>query len=317
MLTVDFSETVARWEPLTRPRASDVEDTRKQLHWAAQIVSALGTTLGRPQVDDSHTSLEWSHAHRGLLSRPGEAAPELRALLRFPDVTLELLRCQGDSEQTLLSLPLEGQRFTEVFATFEAAVGEALGAKPGGCTLYRPTHELPAHRVDPEGRGEAFGGFVGHALVELTRWFANGDRALRELAGQDPRATPVRCWPHHFDIATLLVIERRDPNDPSSEISRSVGVGMTPGDGSYADAYWYVTPWPYPASPELPDLAGGGIWHKDGWVGAVLTSTALREPQAERFTAFMASALAHCEAMVMVRAPANRARTATVAGDDG
>jgi len=37
----------------------------------------------------------------------------------------------------------------------------------------------------------------------------------------------------------------------------------------------------------------------DDWVGAVLTSTALREPQAERFTAFMRSALAACEAMIV------------------
>lgn len=74
---------------------------------------------------------------------------------------------------------------------------------------------------------------------------------------------------------------------------------MTPGDRSYADAYWYVTPWPSPAAPTLPPLDGGGIWHRDDWVGAVLTSTALREPQAERFTAFMRSALAACEAMIV------------------
>lgn len=296
MPTLDFSDTIAHWQPLTRPRASELEDTRKQLHWAAQIVSALGTTLAVPRSDDSHTNLEWSQAHRGLLSQAGVAKPELRALLRFPDVTIELLRGEGDSERTLLSLPLAGRRFAEVFAELEAGVGKALGR--AGLSLQRPRHELPEHRVDPDGAGEPFGNFQPHALIELTRWFANGDRALREVAAQDGRATPVRCWPHHFDIATLLVIERADPNDPQSEVARSVGVGMTPGDGSYADAYWYVTPWPYPAAPTLPPLDGGGIWHRDGWVGAVLTSTALREPQAQRFAAFMRSALAACEAMV-------------------
>lgn len=311
MSTISFPTTVACWEPLTRPRASDLQDTRVQLHWAAQIVSALGATLGHPQPDHSHTSLEWSQAHRGLVSGPVsepvsasvEPAAQLRALLRFPTVTLELLRTQGEEEQVLLRLPLEGRRFSELLAALEAAVGEALGADGKGVTLHRPAHDLPAHRVDPQGAGEAFGGFVEHALVELTRWFANGDRALRELAAQDPRASPVRCWPHHFDIATLLVIEPATAQDPSSEApggsGRSVGVGMTPGDGSYADAYWYATPWPYPASPELPALAGGGIWHKEGWVGAVLTATALRQPQAQRFAEFMVSALAGCEAMVM------------------
>jgi len=296
MPTIDFSDTIARWQPLTRPRASDLEDTRKQLHWAAQIVSALGTTLATPRADDSHTNLEWSQAHQGLLSHARIARPELRTLLRFPDVSIELLRGEGDSERTLLSIPLAGRRFAEVLAQLQAAVGKALGRD---LELRRPRHELPRHRVDPGGAGEPFGNWQPHALVELTRWFANGDRALRELAAADPRATPVRCWPHHFDIATLLVIERADRDDPESDVTRSVGVGMTPGDGSYADAYWYVTPWPYPASPTLPQLDGGGIWHQDGWIGAVLTSTALREPQAERFAAFMRSALAACEAMVV------------------
>ena len=45
MSDIDFSDTIAHWEPLTRPRAKDLEDTRKQLHWAAQLASAVGTTL--------------------------------------------------------------------------------------------------------------------------------------------------------------------------------------------------------------------------------------------------------------------------------
>lgn len=296
MPTIDFSDTIAHWQRLTRPRASELEDTRKQLHWAAQIVSALGTTLAKPCPDHSHTNLEWSQAHHGLLSQPHVAQPELRALLRFPDVTIELLRGEGDNERTLLSVPLAGKRFADVLAQLDAAVGKALGKV---VQLRRPRHDLPAHRVDPDGAGEPFGGWQPHALTELTRWFANGDRALRELAAQDPRATPVRCWPHNFDIATLLVIEREDASNPQSDVVRSVGVGMKPGDGSYADAYWYVTPWPHPSAPTLSKLDGGGIWHQEGWVGAVLTSTALREPQAERFAAFMRSALAACEAMVI------------------
>ncbi len=296
MQTLLFPDTIARWQPLTRPRASDLRDMRLQLHWAAQLVAALGTTLLEPCADHAQTNLEWSQAHGGLLGRPVGEAGRLRALLRFADFTVELLRDEGDGERTLKAWPLAGRRFAEVFAELEAAVGEALGRE---LRLCRPAHALPEHRVDPAGAGAPFGGGKDFALVELTRWFTNGDRALRELASQDPRATSVRCWPHHFDIATLLVLEREDPGDPSSEVTRSVGVGMTPGDGSYADAYWYVTPWPYPANPTLTKLDGGGIWHQDGWIGAVLTSTALREPQAERFTAFLRSALAACEAMVV------------------
>ncbi|PRQ05622.1 hypothetical protein [Enhygromyxa salina] len=288
----DFPDTVANWQPLTRPRASELEDTRKQLHWAAQLVAAIGTTLCDPRGDYSHTNLEWSAAHEGLLSKPSDTSPSVQALLRFPDVTIELL-CEG---QSVAAIPLEGRRFSEALDLLTAAVANQID-RPG-LTLARPRHDLPAHRVDPEGEAAPFGGWQPHALVELTRWFTNGDRALRELRRHDARATEVRCWPHHFDIATLLVVEREHADDPDSEVTRSLGVGMTPGDGSYADAYWYVTPWPYPASPELPPLEGGGIWHKDGWIGAVLTSTALRNPQAERYIQFLRSALAACEGLL-------------------
>lgn len=292
---IEFPDTIAHWHKLTRPRASELEDTRKQLHWAAQLVSAVGATLIPARSDHSHTNLEWSDAHQGLLSQPSPGQPSLRALLSFPRVTIELIRDHGgSSEKTVLSLPLANRTFADAFAELERAVGKQLGRE---IELVRPIHELPKHRVDPNGEAGTFGGWEKHAIAELVSWFANGDRALRELRQQDPRAAAVRCWPHHFDIATLVVLERERPDDPNSEVTRSLGVGMTPGDGSYADAYWYVTPWPYLASPRLPALAGGGIWHQDGWIGAVLTSTALREPQAETFAKFMASALVACESL--------------------
>jgi hypothetical protein len=294
---IEFTDTIAHWHKLTRPRASELEDTRKQLHWATQLVSAVGATLIPARSDYSHTNLDWSDAHHGLLSQPSPGTPSLRGLLSFPRVTIELIRDHGGSnEKSVLSMPLANRTFADALAELEHAVSKQLGRET---KLVRPKHELPAHRVDPDGEAGTFGGWEKHALVELVSWFANGDRALRELRRQDSRATEVRCWPHHFDIATLLVLERERPEDPTSEFTRSIGVGMTPGDGSYADAYWYVTPWPYPSSPRLPTLAGGGIWNQDDWIGAVLTSTALREPQAETFAKFMVSALAACESLVV------------------
>jgi hypothetical protein len=82
--------------------------------------------------------------------------------------------------------------------------------------------------------------------------------------------SPVRCWPHHFDIATLVSI----PGGAPGEV-RTIGVGLSPGDGSYAEPYFYVTPWPAPDGPTLPELPAGAAWHRAGWFGAVLTGTAI------------------------------------------
>ena len=91
-------------------------------------------------------------------------------------------------------------------------------------------------------------------------------------------------WPHHFDLATLISLQGET----------TVGVGFSPGDGSYPEPYWYVSPWPYPENtPEWP-LESGGRWHTQGFTAAVLTgSDALQSAdQEEAAEAFLRSAIA-------------------------
>jgi len=87
---------------------------------------------------------------------------------------------------------------------------------------------------------------------ELANWYSNAALCLNSISAQ------VRCWPHHFDIATQIEVGEH-----------SVGVGLSPGDATFEEPYFYVTPWPYPHASRLPDLSIGS-WHTDGWVGAVL-----------------------------------------------
>ena len=91
---------------------------------------------------------------------------------------------------------------------------------------------------------------------------------MSEVAERQLGGAEVRCWPHHFDVAALLPL---DP-DGDPEQARAVGVGFSPGDRSYAEPYFYVSPWPYPDAGELPRLPEGARWHTEGWVGLVLTA---------------------------------------------
>src|SRR5438046_466128 len=70
----------------------------------------------------------------------------------------------------------------------------------------------------------------------------------------------VRGRPHHFAIATLL--------EPGG--GKSIGAGRSPGDESCGEPYWYVNHDPATTRRDLPPLAGGGSWHTEGWVGAIL-----------------------------------------------
>jgi hypothetical protein len=96
------------------------------------------------------------------------------------------------------------------------------------------------------------------AFMELASAYAQPSALLEEFRAAH-NSSPVRCWPHHFDIATLF-----------SKSDGTVGIGMSPGDGSYREPYYYVSPWPPPPADGLPALGPHGTWHLEGWVGAVL-----------------------------------------------
>ena len=245
------------FEPLGLPAPAALTDARVELHWAAQIVAAVARAVIPAVPDDSHTSLEWWTAGSLLV---GGLTPRQRRLgLRPVDLTLVVVDSTGGPQR---ELPLAGRTLDEALAWAAQALG---GAAPG-----MPPYQMPDHVV---GRGGAFGGREPSALAELARWYASAHALLSDFVSSQPyakeHASPVRCWPHHFDIATLVSVPGGAPAD-----ARTIGVGLSPGDSSYAEPYFYVTPWPYPDSPQLPELPAGAAWHQTGWFGAVLTATA-------------------------------------------
>jgi hypothetical protein len=269
----------APWERLGTPPPTELADAREQAHWAVQVLVGVASVSVEPAPDDSHTSLAWHHESRALLTQPLNGTPGTRAGLRLPDLTLVVRdgRKGGGAE-----FPLAGHTLADGYSWMEGAIGleEA---------LPRRTDEMPDH---PVGTGAEFDADPA-ALAELARWYGNAELALQEVREDHAGASPVRIWPHHFDNATLIML---DPAvDP--EHARSIGVGMTPGDASYAQPYFYVLPWPAPPSDQLPPLDGGGRWHREGWVGAVLTGEdlagtgATAGQQQEQTRAFLASAV--------------------------
>jgi hypothetical protein len=102
----------------------------------------------------------------------------------------------------------------------------------------------------------------------LARWFEAADDILEEvrsrLAGIGSGPGAVRCWPHHFGIATLLSLGGGDP-----EKAAAIGIGMSPGDAYYPQPYFFISPWPAPPVEALPRLCVPGHWHTLGFVAAV------------------------------------------------
>ena len=285
------SMAVKLWKPLGEPPPDSLVTSREQLHWAVQAVAAVGNTLVKAVPDYSHTSIEWQEAAGMLTGQQANFVRLFRAGVRPDDLTLIVV----DKEETPIGeLPLKGKTLAGAMDW----VGEVIGSYTGQqltTELERPEYELPPH---PVASGATFEAPDKSTLEELARWYSNADALLRQLVERTGGASPVKCWPHRFDIATLITLDEGQPG----EAARSIGVGMTPGDGSYAEPYWYVTPWPYPENPELPKLEGGGAWHEEGWIGAVLTGSSLSqgEPEAQgaQVEAFIDSAVAACRGLL-------------------
>ena len=278
------------WETLGAVDPRELVDARLQLHWAAQAASAVGKQLLPPRPDYSEQSFQWSRTHRALVQGLVEGERPFRSALRPSSPALLLV---GEGE-ILRELPLDGRTLDEMYDWMRDEVEMLLG-RPLEKPLERPG-ELPAHTV---GTGAPFSAGEAEAFRELGRYFANLDRLLRRVEDRNPGASPVRCWPHHFDLATLILL---DP-EASSEEARSIGAGLSPGDGTYAEPYLYVLPWPKPEGRDLPDLRGGGRWHTEGWTGAVLeassfTAAGSNGAQAQRIEDFLDSAVGACRGLL-------------------
>ena len=168
-----------------------------------------------------------------------------------------------------------------------AALGEA-GLDGARYTLARH-YELSRHGLAV---GTAFGSDVAAGLDELARWFGNAAIALGRIPRDVAGASEVRVWPHHFDIATLV----------SYPGGASTGAGLAPGDVYYGEPYFYVNAYPFPGTDRLTaSLAGGGRWHTQEWIGAVLPGsyvTGDAAAQEAQVRAFLDSALEACRALV-------------------
>lgn len=244
------------WQPLDPEAAAQLSDARLQLHHAAQLATAFGISYLDKKPDDSHTSLEW-------LESDGALASQTMNGTRVAICVHDLAVMTGGK-----TFGLRGKTMDEGAAWLRATLAEA-GFDPAKFTLKRH-YEIPHHPVANGARFDA----APSDLQQLADWYSNAAAALEEVRIAHDGAE-VRCWPHHFDIATLITLAP----------GKTVGVGMEPGDTYYDEPYFYINMYPSPSAGELPEtLDGEGQWHTDEWIGAVLpaskfTNDALLQPQ--------------------------------------
>ena len=244
------------------PLSKTYLQTLLEVHWAAQIPAAASRKI-EEKPDWSHTNL----LVEGGVLRGRPMADARRVELDIPTLTL---RC-GASE-----FALQGRTLQHGMDWLSEQLGEAVDLLE---------HTLPARPVD-----KVFS--VCGAEAQLKAWFDLAQQHLSVVSAAESGGE-VRVWPHHFDIATLIELD-----EDGGEEARSINVGLSLGDGSYGEPYWYVTPWPKP-SKALPTL-GVGTWHTKGFTAAVFGAAKHDEEHPEpHATRFLEQAVAACREILV------------------
>lgn len=237
---------------------AELVQARELSHTSVQWASRAARANLEARADDSHSNLGWHEGVQGLVSHPLDDGQ--RCQLGFSFSTGSLVWLVDGNSTALLALEQAD----------EAAARTWCDEQLSAAGLVTTDHAEMPYELDPvDYRGFADAG-AKEALATLGAWYAKSQSVLDGLVrdfGTMAVATPtVRCWPHHFDLGTLFVLDEDDP-----ETARSVGVGFSPGDGSYAKPYFYCTPWPTPEA--LPEAPGPLHWHTEGFTSLVLPAS--------------------------------------------
>ena len=249
------------WKNLREPAPSSLTGARQIAHYAAQWVAQAAWANLRAAPDDSHSALTWDAPLRALVSAPFPGGITVGLQLE----SLELLVIRDAKPDRLALHGLASSMADDWLASKLTAHGYKAHSK------VKLPYAVPAHPLSRE-----------PGLAGLSRWYgaaADVLEAVRDKYGNiKPGPGPVRCWPHHFDIALLVQLE-----EGAGDAARSIGVGFSPGDEYYHEPYLYVSPYPGPKNPTLPALPPGGHWHTKDFFGAVATAQeflALPDPHA-------------------------------------
>lgn len=280
-MTAESPDTKQPWRELHPDRARVLTDARLQVHHAAQIVTAMGISYLPKQSDDSHTNLGWIESISALASHPVHGASSIQLAVGLHPLTLLLI----ESGETTASYALDGRTVNEAAAWVTSGISKR-GLDVSAFTLGKH-YTIPFH---PVGDSAPFNASDEQAFDQLAAWFSDSAQLLEALVVTTPNSAPVRCWPHHFDIATITEVAP----------GKTVGFGMEPGDVYYAEPYFYVNMYPFPRAAPTSKLPGGGSWHSHEWIGAVLPGSRLaRDGQRDQIAEFFEAAIAEARRTVL------------------
>lgn len=250
----DLSHDAVRWWELAGHDPEDLGKAWAQAHHAIRIAGLVGKSWAQEAEGGVHTSMTWMSG-QGLLdglfaSEPTAQPRPMRGVLRLWNLELYLVEETGTP---IGRTPLVGKTLSSAREWMVQAIENEAGA---------PLREVPESEATPESpvaEGEPVAELSQLAHAELIRLYANTAAVLEQISWTVPGATPVRTWPHSFEMSTQV---RLTPEGDASP--RFIVLGLAPPGKLAPGGYWYVAPWgaaPGSLDGEWKDLPHGS-WSK-------------------------------------------------------
>jgi len=248
-----------------------LEESRKNLHQAIQLIGAFPRNFLTPDPTDASASLLWN---KDLQALESILVGKYQLGLSFADFSLYLSEA-GSVKETV---KLDGISVVEAMSQLVAVLSK-YGLSGDQYNLELP-YEIESYDYNQPLKVDTV------ALSEFSILYANTNEVLIQVVSENVNAYDIRCWPHHFDLATLIPLKF----DGNGELQQSIGVGLSPGDEGIDEPYLYVNIWPNVALAKLQKHSlNNGNWNLAGWSGAVLRYTSLLsvDNQEESFVNFI------------------------------
>jgi len=244
------------WPALTDERFAQ---TRSGLHAFAKLLGAYASALAPRRKHWWHVSLK--PVVGGFRTSVLESNGHLFELvLRYTSLDIEL-NIAGEERQ---AWSLQGESAHSVRLQLDPAL-----ARHGIAVELDESRIDPARQVIDEGCAAGLGQVYG----QLAQCFA------RFRSGLTVETSPIQLWPHHFDLALLVLPGRKIlGQDPINEelSDEQLNFGFVPGDEGISEPYFFITHWAQAgrlADVPLPDEAR---LHTEGWTGIVLAYQTFR-----------------------------------------
>ncbi len=245
---------MADWTEVIATDVSTLNETRKSLHQAVQLVAAVPRNLLPPDPSDTSASLTWN-TEFSCMESVSIGSDDIRIGLIFSELKLVVIK----KSNPVSELMLVGKSVEEGLIWLRESLS-SLDLNGSAVNLELPYEIEPYDYSAPLNCSK-------EALKALGALYGNTDNILRSVSEGENDVSEIRCWPHHFDLAMLLRLER----DSNAETLRSIGIGLSPGDELIEEPYVYVNHWPHLEKEKLVNHPLiGGHWVTDGWTGATL-----------------------------------------------